>query len=127
MDVVEVVADSEIPTEMARDLDPQVEVAFVASAPGVPEIRYQGVDGLADGWRDWLEPFESYWLEIEDFVDAGDDDVLILVRVSARTKRDGVLVEHSPAAICTAREGKIVKIRFYLDRDHAREAAGVVG
>ena len=125
MDVVEVVGDSEIPVDMASHLDPQVEVAFIANTPGIPEVRYQGVEGLAEGWRDWLAPYESYWLEIEKLIDAGEDDVMVPVRVSARTKRDGVLIEHSPAAIFTVRDGKIVRVRFYLDRDHARKVAGL--
>jgi ketosteroid isomerase-like protein len=124
MDMVDIVGSGS-PDDMASYLDPDVEVAFIASAPGVPELRYLGVEGLADGWREWLEPYESYWLEIEDVISAGEDDVVVPVRVSARTKRDGVLIEHSPAAICTARDGKVVRIRFYLDRDHALEVAGL--
>ena len=40
----------------------------------------------------------------------------------ARTHRDGVEVEHSPAAVATVRDGVLVRMRFYLDRDEARRA-----
>jgi hypothetical protein len=34
-----------------------------------------------------------------------------------------VTVEHSPAALATAREGLLVRMRFYLDPDEARADA----
>ncbi|MFL5821392.1 MAG: nuclear transport factor 2 family protein [Solirubrobacteraceae bacterium] len=123
IDVVELVADSESRAGLAAGLAPDAEVAFIANAPGVPDLRYRGAEGLTEGWRDWLEPYESYRLEIEDAIDAGDDEVLVRVRVSARTRRDGVLIEHAPAAICTVKARQIVRVRFYLDRDQALEAA----
>jgi ketosteroid isomerase-like protein len=116
IDVVELLADSERRGELAAGLAPDVDVSFIANAPGVPDLRYRGAEGLTEGWRDWLEPYESYRLEIEDVIDAGDEDVVVPVRVSARTRRDGVLVEHSPAAICTVNGRQIVRVRFYLDR-----------
>jgi ketosteroid isomerase-like protein len=122
IDVVELLADSERRGELAAGLAPDVDVSFIANAPGVPDLRYRGAEGLTEGWRDWLEPYESYRLEIEDVIDAGDEDVVVPVRVSARTRRDGVLVERSPAAICTVNGRQIVRVRFYLDRDQALEA-----
>src|SRR5215210_892953 len=90
--------------------------------------RNRAIEGSMDlrtGWRDWLEPYESYWIEVEDWIDAGDEDVLIPVRISARTHRHGVVVEHSPAAICTVRNREIVRAVFYLDRGEALEAVGL--
>ena len=80
---------------------------------------------MAEGWRDWLEAYETYWLEVEDFIDAGDEKVLMPARVQARTRRDGVLVEHAPAAVCVLRDGRITRITFYLDRAEAFEAVGL--
>ena len=125
IDAVELVADSETRGELALGLAPDVDVSFIANAPGVPELRYRGAEGLTEGWRDWLEPYESYHLEVEDVIDAGDEEVLVRVRVSARTRRDGVLVDHAPAAICTVTGGQIVRVRFYLDTDQALEAVGL--
>ncbi|HEY7152245.1 MAG TPA: nuclear transport factor 2 family protein [Solirubrobacterales bacterium] len=85
-----------------------------------------GVLGLAEGWLDWLEPWESYHIEVEEFIDAGDD-VISLARVRAQSARGGVPVEHSPAALWSVRHGKIVRVRFYLERAEALEAAGITG
>jgi ketosteroid isomerase-like protein len=100
------------------------EVEFIASQAARSIHPAPGPQGLAEGWRDWLEPWESYYIEAEDFIDAGDE-VVSLVRVQARTTRDAVAVEHRPAAVWSVRDDKIVRIRFFLDRAQAFEAAGL--
>ena len=84
----------------------------------------RGLQGFAEAWRDWLEPWESYYIEAEEFIDAGDE-VVSLTRVLAQTTRDAVAVEHRPAAVWSLRAGKIARVRFYLDRGEAIEAAGL--
>ncbi len=83
-----------------------------------------GLQGFAEAWRDWLEPWESYHIEVEEFIDVGDL-VVSLTRVRAQTTRDEVAVEHRPAALWSVRDGKIARVRFYLDREEALEAAGL--
>jgi ketosteroid isomerase-like protein len=104
-------------------VDPELEVAFLPASIE-SQGRYQGLTGLAAGWLDWLEPWESYHLEMEEFIDAGEH-VIVLARVKARTRRDGVVVEHKPASIWTVGDGRIVALRFYLDRAEAFEAVGL--
>jgi ketosteroid isomerase-like protein len=124
VDVVPLMADAGSLADSFGALSEEVEVEFVANSPGVPDVSYRGAQGLADGWRDWLAPYESYRLAAEEVIDAGDD-VLVLARVRARTHRDGVVIEHAPAAVCTVRDGQIVRARFYLDREQAMEAVGL--
>jgi ketosteroid isomerase-like protein len=105
---------------VAEDL----EVEFGGSASGALGQRYQGLEGLVAGWRDWLTPWESYLLEVEDVLDAGDQ-VVTLVRVRAKTSRHGVEVEHRPAAVWTLRDGKLTAVRFFLERTEALAFAGL--
>jgi ketosteroid isomerase-like protein len=105
----------------ADDLD----VRFFTGVPGHTAPGWRGLEGLARGWQDWLEPWKSYYLEAEDFIEAGPDKVIVLVRVKGRTARDGVAVEHSPAAIWTFRDDKVIGLHFYLERDEALRAAGL--
>ena len=101
------------------------EVSFLPGTGGAfTRASYQGVGGLIEGWRNWLAAWASYRVEAEDFIDAGDE-VVVLVRVRGRTARDGVTVEHSPAAVWSIRGGKIAGLRFYLERDEALEAVGL--
>jgi ketosteroid isomerase-like protein len=102
------------------------EVRFISEyTSGPSELDAAGAEGLAGGWQQWLTPFKSYWLELEQVIDAGRD-VVTFVRVEAQTERDGVVMKHAPAAIWRFDdEGKVVALHFYLDRAEALEAAGL--
>ena len=87
-------------------------------------VRFVGLEGLRAGWLDWLEPWESYRVEVEDVIDAGDD-ALVLVRDFGR--RAGMTVEVSVAggAVWTVRDGRVARVAFYLNRSEALKAAGL--
>lgn len=101
------------------------EIQF-ASGHGAGDIspERRGVEGMAEGWANWLEGFEHYVITPEEFLDAGDE-VVVLVNVRAKTERDGVEMEHRPAALFQVRDGKIRRTRFMLDRDEAFREAGL--
>ena len=101
------------------------EIKFLSGQSGgsiEPEAR--GAAGLAEGWSNWLQGYETYVITPEGFADAGDE-VLLLVHVRARTVRDGVELEHRPAALFQVRDGKVRRTRFYPEREMAYEAAGL--
>jgi ketosteroid isomerase-like protein len=87
-------------------------------------VRFVGLEGFRAGWLDWLEPWESYRVEIENVIDAGDD-VVVLPRDYGR--RAGTTGEVSVAggAVWTVREGKVARVAFYLNRSEALEAVGL--
>jgi ketosteroid isomerase-like protein len=88
------------------------------------EPKLRGPAGLVEGWRNWIEAHDRYVITPEDFIDAGEQ-VLVLVRVEARTERDGVEMEHRPAALFAVREDRIHRARFFLEREMAFAEAGV--
>jgi ketosteroid isomerase-like protein len=116
---VELVSEDE-----AALFDDAFEVRFINRGSESDELLGRGPDGLVAAWRDWLTPWRSYRLDVEEIIDAGDN-VVTFVHVEAQTERDGVAVQHSPAAIWRFRGGKVVAIHFYLDRAEALEAAGL--
>ncbi len=109
---------------LLETLAPDAEILFVPVAPGNPGADYQGLEGLTEGWRDWLAPWESYVIEVEDLVDAGSN-VVALVNMRARTEHGGVEMEQQGATIWTVEKGKIVRMSFHLDRGDALARAGV--
>jgi ketosteroid isomerase-like protein len=111
-------ASDAAPFGAADVFEPDFEVRFIADHPGLPAAEYRGLDGFVAGWREWLEPWSSYWIDVDDIIDAGDD-VLVLIRVRARTARDGVEMEHAPAGVWTIRDGKVSSLRLYLNREQA--------
>jgi ketosteroid isomerase-like protein len=100
------------------------ETEFISKQAGLLRPVARGLAGFAEGWRDWLEPWDSYYMEVDELLDAGDA-VVSLVRVRAKTERDGVAIEHSPASVWSLDGGKITRVQFYLERERALEAAGL--
>jgi ketosteroid isomerase-like protein len=103
--------------------DPKVEVSGGHIA-GV-SVNARGLDGLIEAWREWLEPWEVYWTEVEDFLDAGNDQVVVLVRDHGRLRASDSEVQTVGGSVWTVRDGKIVRIEFHADREDALEAAGL--
>jgi ketosteroid isomerase-like protein len=86
-----------------------------------------GIEGLVAAWREWLGPWESYWTEVEDFIDAGEDRVLVLVRDHGRLRGSDSEVDNVGASVWTLRAGKIARIEFHSDRAKALQAVGLAG
>jgi ketosteroid isomerase-like protein len=85
---------------------------------------HRGLDGL----RRWIEQVDEMWdsfqIEPEEFIDAGDN-VFVASRLSGRG-RGGVEAEMRAFSVWTLREGKVSRFRGgYRDRDEALEAAGL--
>ena len=105
------------------------EIEIVMAAPGYVgpggRLHYTGPDGFVEAWRDWLEAYESYTLEIDDIVEGTEGRVLMLARQRGRTRIGGVELEESAGAVWTVRDGKLARMEFHLDPEAARRAAGI--
>jgi ketosteroid isomerase-like protein len=86
--------------------------------------RVVGLAGLRALWLDWLRPWESYRVEIEDVIDAGDEVVVVPCDYGRRTGMD-VEVSVLGATVWTVRDGKVARVAFYVHRSEALEAAGL--
>jgi hypothetical protein len=84
-----------------------------------------GFAGLLAAWREWLRPWETYWTEVDDFIDAGADRVVVLVRDHGRLLGSDLEVENLGASVWTLREGKIARVEFHADRANALKAVGL--
>jgi hypothetical protein len=100
--------------------DPDAQIVF---QPRVDDQTYSGIDGLIEGWREWLSAWSKYEAHTEDFVDAGDH-VVMLVRLKGETRHDGVALEQPAAVVYSLDGGKVVRVTFHLDRRLALEEAG---
>ena len=104
------------------------EVVFDFSGSGIPGLGvYRGYDEIREFFKeDWFGvfPFEEWELEDEELVDHGDR-VIAMSRQRGRGASSGVATEVEFASIATLRDGEIVRVEFYLDREKALEAAGL--
>ena len=79
------------------------------------------------GWHEWETTFDSVWeqvsIEPEEYIDAGGDKVVLLLRLGAQG-RDGMSLERQDGVVYTLRDGKIVRMDYYGSRVEALEAVG---
>jgi hypothetical protein len=126
-DLVGMISDparrSELEEALGRIAAADLVCVMVGGEPG-PVSEQDGVEGVGRAWEDWLEPWESYDLRFEELIPA-DGAFVVLGRVRARTKTDGVEVEHAPAAVLFFREDALTRLEFHLDRRLAFAAAGL--
>jgi ketosteroid isomerase-like protein len=120
-DLVDALSGDEL-MKLADALDGTVTDDFecVMVAP-FESFHYPGLAGFAEAWRDWVEPYASFQIHIEE-IEEREDRVLMLVRQTGVTRHDEVAIEDSSAAVWRFREGKLARAEFYLDRDAARRA-----
>jgi ketosteroid isomerase-like protein len=84
-----------------------------------------GRDALRAYVQDGLDTFDDFRQEPIEQIDAGDDKVIAVFRISGRAKLSGVETDLTYAALYTFRDGKIKRGREYWTRDEALEAAGL--
>ena len=85
----------------------------------------QGKDALRVFIQDWLDLFDDFRAEPVELIEAGEDSVIAVVRISGRAKLSGVETDLTYAELWTLREGKVAWGRQYWTRDEAVEAAGL--
>ena len=81
-------------------------------------------DRLAAAWREWMSPFETWWTEIEGFVDIDEDRVLVLLRDHVRPREGESEIESLGCNLWTLRDGKVVRIDVLKPDEHALDASG---
>src|SRR3954452_17408447 len=86
-----------------------------------------GKDAVRAYAQDWLDMFDDVKVEPVELIDAGEDQVIAVLRGSGRAKLSGVEVDLTYAVVYTIRDGKIARGREYMERDQALEAVGLKG
>jgi ketosteroid isomerase-like protein len=74
---------------------------------------------------EWVEDFEEFEFTPLEFVDAGDDRVLVRVRQRAIGAQSGTPIEGEFWFVHTVRDGSAVRLDMFVDRNQAMKAAGV--
>ncbi len=87
---------------------------------------YRGHAGVLEWVADTRENFAAFRLDITDRRDLGGDRVLSIGTLHLRGRGSEVETDVPTAAIATLRQGKIVSLKDYGDRDKALEAAGLL-
>ena len=88
---------------------------------------YEGREAIRRFFTDLSDTSPDFHIEIEGLEAIGSDRVLGLLRVFATGRASGIpAAEDTPTGnIYDIVDGKIARVRIFLDRDEAPEAAGL--
>jgi ketosteroid isomerase-like protein len=71
-----------------------------------------------------FEVYEHFRVEPEEYIDAGEDKVVVTARIHATGRGSGVDVEQGFAFVWTVHRGKATELSVFTDRREALDAAG---
>jgi ketosteroid isomerase-like protein len=84
----------------------------------------RGHDGVRTAWQRWFETLTDVdWRLDGDLAEAGDE-VAATYRVHARGRGSGAEVVQRLTLLWSIRDGKVVRVRAYRERERALEALG---
>jgi ketosteroid isomerase-like protein len=101
--------------------DPAIEV-FDHDIPDASN-PYRGRAGLEQWLSDFAQSWDSYALDLEELIDAGDR-VVSLFRIRAVGAGSGVTVERDDAMVWTLRNGSLVRLDYFNAQRQALDAVG---
>ena len=103
-----------------------------------PDINWRAAEGAIDDAgelhgheavrryaQDWFDMFDDLSVVVEELVDAGDDRVVAVQRMTGRAKVSGIETEIRFSVVYTLRDGQIVQGREYMEKEQALEAVGL--
>jgi ketosteroid isomerase-like protein len=86
---------------------------------------FQGARGIRDVMRELEESFEELSFEPEEFIEAPNGEVVVLVRVRGRGRGSGVVIDNRIAHVWTFRDDKATRNVVYEEQAEALEAVGL--
>ncbi len=107
-----------------REAHPDIELITTdrVTNPGT----YRGVDDIRRFFEDLFEPFEEVVAEPEEFLERGDQ-IVVLVVVRSRPRGSSAFIENRIGHLWTMRDGQVVRFQIFPEREKALEAAGLSG
>jgi ketosteroid isomerase-like protein len=103
--------------------DPEVEWQTPAEDPDA--ATHRGRQAYRRYVEQWIESFDGLHVDVEEYIDVGDDRVFTWSRFTGRGRTSGAPADWYLAIIFTIRDSKVVCGEEYFDRDEALEAAGL--
>jgi ketosteroid isomerase-like protein len=113
--------------DFARDEWVHPDIEFVI-ADGPSPGRWNGPEGLTEGWRDWLSAWQNLRVETQGFRELDGGRVLVLFEFSGHGKTSGLSlgdIEAKGAALYEVDGKKVVRIVAYWNRDRALADLGL--
>jgi ketosteroid isomerase-like protein len=128
-DVVAALGDAQADARVRRKFmelaEPDFEIVMVGPDYASARLEFTGIDGFREAWRDWTSAFESYRIEVEEMIDAGDQVVSFVAMTGKVDAGGGGEITAPGAAVWTVIDSRVRRVEFHLDRNAALRAAGL--
>ena len=107
-------------------LDEEVEVdaSAVGLLPDEPGLIC-GRDAVINYFRRYWGTWDDYILEPSEVIEAGEDQVVVVVQERGRGRGSGTPFQRRWANVYTLRADRIIRFTGYATREDALEAAGL--
>ena len=105
--------------------DPKIEYMIVG---GPDPISRTGMDGMAEGFRDWVSAWEDLHIAADEYRELDSGRVLVLLRYIGRGKTSGVDLggmEATGAGAFHVHGDQVTSLAMYWDRDRALADLGL--
>jgi ketosteroid isomerase-like protein len=103
-------------------LDPDAEIRVDRAFPDWEP--FYGPDGFMSFLQMWLEPWETYRVQVDKLIDAGER-VLVAATEFGRRRDTGFDVEQRSYHVWTLKDGRAVRLDTFFEWSEALEAAGL--
>jgi ketosteroid isomerase-like protein len=112
--------------EFLAALEETVDPEFVLVPSGIlPESsEMRGHSGVLRFLTVQTEGFDDFWIEPQEFIDAGDK-VVVPVRFGGRAVHTGIDVQFDVVHVLSARDGKWTRVDMYPSKGEALKAVGL--
>ena len=97
------------------------EIEYV-SADGPDPGAWTGMEEMAENFRGWLGLWDEFRLIADEYRPLGAESVIVLDHVTGRGKTSGLdlgQIEGRGAWVFHIRDGKVMRMTRYLDRERA--------
>ena len=101
------------------------EVVLEGGTEAFTEGEWRGHEGVISFVANQMEVLEEMWLRADDYIDVGDELLIVPITFGGRARHTGLDVQLSPVHVFKVREGKVLRWQVFQNRDQALEAAGL--
>ena len=88
-------------------------------------VTSEGPESIARFMREFLRQWERYWIDPQEFVDAGGDQVLVVGRQYGAGAGSGLVIDAPLYVVFTFRDTRVIGLYFTPDRQEALKAVGL--
>jgi ketosteroid isomerase-like protein len=87
--------------------------------------EYRGDDGFMEFFGEWIAAYDDWAQEVEEIIDAGGSQVVVITRQRGRLRDSGSWVDLQAGFVYTIEDGLLVRTDVYGSRAEALKAVGL--